>query len=292
MADVSALLLSLGEPTTQCAHRALLNQTVALDRIVRIEGVSPFSKAFNLGVSRISTEYFLQCDADMVLKPECVEVLLDAMACEYALVFGYLRDPLLGSVQGVKLFRTSVCRDFPLKPLAHCESQQLEDWSAAGWKFLKLTRCLGTHRTDRSNSVYNFERFRRIGFKTRVRRGWKDLTNRLTKLRKRADDPAVPSLVAAALSGAFEQRSGDILTPAVDSPGLLRWLGDGSDDFVRRQLRSDDYKDWIALAHFCKTKILDESDVVDESDFLVPWERYLAEELSTHLTSDRGCVFR
>src|SRR3989304_639862 len=83
---VSGLLLTIGESTFPEARAALQRQSVSLHRIVVIENVRPFSEAFNQGVSKVDTPFFVQCDADMMLNENCVEVLFSKMTPETGMV--------------------------------------------------------------------------------------------------------------------------------------------------------------------------------------------------------------
>ena len=124
----------------------------------------------------------------MVLDENCIETLASRMQKGVGIVVGYLRDPLQGRIEGVKLFRTECCRSYPLKDVPSVETTFLADLETNGWEVRFLTQeeshSLGTHRTDMSDPVYFFERFKNLGGKIFVRRGWTDLMRRLFNLRK------------------------------------------------------------------------------------------------------------
>jgi hypothetical protein len=105
VSDVAAVALTLGEPSTDRALASLRSQTLPPAEVVLIERRTPFHRAFNSGMRSISTPFFLQLDADMVLDPDCVQRLRGAMAPDVAITVGALRDPLIGTITGVKLFR-------------------------------------------------------------------------------------------------------------------------------------------------------------------------------------------
>ena len=73
---VTGMVLSIGEPSTTRAIESLKAQTIPCEDIVLVENVSPFHEAMNAGIARVSTPLFIQCDADMIADPDCVETLL------------------------------------------------------------------------------------------------------------------------------------------------------------------------------------------------------------------------
>jgi hypothetical protein len=105
MSDVSAAVLTLGEPTTGRALASLRAQTLPVERVVVVDGIRPFHRALNTAASRVTTPFFLQVDADMVLDPPCTEVLRKAITTGVAIAVGPLRDPLMDTITGVKVFR-------------------------------------------------------------------------------------------------------------------------------------------------------------------------------------------
>jgi cellulose synthase/poly-beta-1,6-N-acetylglucosamine synthase-like glycosyltransferase len=106
--DVSAVVLTVGEPSTAEAIESLHRQTVPLRDIIVVRDVTPFHKALNAGAARVKTRFFVQVDADMILDPRCVAALRSGMHRRAGIVVGRLRDALTQDVVGIKLFRT-VC---------------------------------------------------------------------------------------------------------------------------------------------------------------------------------------
>ena len=79
MTEVTGLVLTIGEETTERAISSLKQQTIPPQDIIVIENVSPFHRAINVGWTRVKTPFFIQCDADMVLDPDCLETMLPSM---------------------------------------------------------------------------------------------------------------------------------------------------------------------------------------------------------------------
>src|SRR5919198_180508 len=105
MGDVGAVVLTLGESTTARAVACLRAQTLPIEQVAVVEGVTPFHRALSAGVDAVSTPFFLQVDADMVLDRDCAAQLRATMAPTVGIVAGSLRDPLMRKVGAIKLFR-------------------------------------------------------------------------------------------------------------------------------------------------------------------------------------------
>jgi hypothetical protein len=132
--DVSAVVLSIGEPTTPRALASLQLQTVALRDIIVIRDVRPFHKALNAAVAQVRTRFFVQVDADMILDPLCVAMLRTEMTDDAGIVVGHLRDELIGDVVGIKLFRTRCFAGRGFRNSISPDTDFGRDIAAAAWK--------------------------------------------------------------------------------------------------------------------------------------------------------------
>jgi hypothetical protein len=155
MSDVAAVVLTLGEQTTGRAVRSLEAQTLPPDDVVIVEGVRPFHRALNRGADRVASPFFVQLDADMVLDPDCIEVLRDGMGPQVGITVGALRDPLMGRIAGVKMFRRSCFDSLRLQDTVGPEIDFYLSLGRLGWQTRYLTGCgrrrlrspaLGDHR--------------------------------------------------------------------------------------------------------------------------------------------------
>lgn len=167
MRHVSAVVLSIGEPYLQRALDSLKKQTVPVREVIRVEHVHPFSRAFNQGAAQVKTPFFLQLDADMVLDPDCIQRLLDGMEDDCALTVGHLRDPMLGVVVGVKLFRSLCVQQQGFPETISSDTDWLQLVTQMGWKHRYVTDeslqpcpCLGAHEPD-YNPNYIFCKYAR-----------------------------------------------------------------------------------------------------------------------------------
>jgi hypothetical protein len=136
--DVSVVLLTLGEPTTARALESVHRQTERPASVVVVEGVSPWTDALQRGVSAVRTPFLLQVDADMILDPTCLEALRGAMTPSVGIVGGKLRDPLVGSLPAVKLFRRECFEAEPLRPSISPDSDFYERIGLRGWATIYL----------------------------------------------------------------------------------------------------------------------------------------------------------
>jgi hypothetical protein len=206
VSDVSAILLTVGESTTAQARASLLAQTLPPVEIHEISNVAPFQVAFNAGVARVETPFFLQVDADMILDPDCLERLRTLMTDRLGVLIGGLRDPLQGTVQGVKLFRTAYCRSVAVPDTITCETDHLKGLSAHDLesRFLGRKTSFGSHRVDLDDANYQFERFRLMGLKITRRPMWWNVGFRMTNLALSRQHPIAPTAAAALLFGLFD----------------------------------------------------------------------------------------
>jgi len=134
MGDVSAIVLSNGEPCTARALACLDRQTLCPEEVLLVgPEVSPFYRAFNAGAEQVKTEFFVQVDSDMVLDEDCVEGLRSRMSEGVGMVSGLLRDPLLLRIMGVHLFRTECVRATAYSDSVVPESDFSTAMQDAGW---------------------------------------------------------------------------------------------------------------------------------------------------------------
>lgn len=204
--DVTALVLTVGEPTLPRALAALDGQRRPAGRRVIIEHVDGFGEAFGLGVTHVSTDLMLQCDADMILDPDCLATLHAAMRDDAALCLGRLADPLLGPIEGIKLFRTAALRRCPLEPGLTAETDQVARFRAAGYSVIHAVRgtgpngppgdVLGRHEPAYDDPEYIWHRFLRLGRKARRRRRPQTFRRFLTGLRTSPHPAAELALIA------------------------------------------------------------------------------------------------
>lgn len=192
MSEVSAVVLSVGEPYTQRAIDSLAAQTVPIQNVILVEkNVSPFFRAINEGARQVRTRFFVQVDADMVLDPNCVEVLLGGVRADTGIMVAELRDPLEGHVVGIKLFRTecfrhaampnSISPDTDFGAILQRLGWRTEYVQAAGIDPSAVAPALGEHRPDYTPS-YTYRKMLLEGSRLRHRAARHGLFWRMGKI--------------------------------------------------------------------------------------------------------------
>ena len=216
--NISAVVLTIGEATfSECIER-LKNQTLPLDEIIVIENNYVLHEAYNEGVQRVKTDYFLQCDADMLTDPDCVEVLMGAFNDDIGVSIGYLKDELLGEVQAIKLFRTSCNRGRPFAEGVTTDTDAISEMRTQGYKVAFAKRegskhghsddVLAEHCPDYNNQTYTFGRFMRLGAQIRQRYCYDEYHSCLQSL-KESHHPMADVALAAFCHGFFKWSEGN-----------------------------------------------------------------------------------
>jgi len=230
--DVTALVLSVGEPYMERALASVRDQRPAVAAIVTVRGVTPFYRALNEGARRVTTPYFVQVDADMVLDPLCCAALRACVTERVGLVVGHLRDPMLGRIVGVKLFRTAcvAAQPFPnaISPDTEFEKAMWQcGWTTvyalchAGLEPVAL-HTFGAHRPDYT-PLYTFRKFLLTGARLRHRR--RGTLPWLIRQLRASGHPAARFALVATAHGIFLDAQGDLLVP-FESTSEFQRLGE------------------------------------------------------------------
>lgn len=228
--DVTAVLLTIGEPFLARARASIERQTQPPADVVVVAGVTPFHRAFNAGAARVRTAFFAHVDADMVLDPTALADLRAGMAPGIGLVVGGLRDPLRGSIVGLKLYRTACATAQPCPDSISPAVDLARAICARGWMTAHalayrpgpraLWHTFGEHRPDYT-PLYTFTKFRLLGARYRRWRNGPGLRRMMALLRD-SGHPAAPIALAGAAVGVFWAESRDALRPCAPSAELDR----------------------------------------------------------------------
>lgn len=221
----------MGEPGTRRALESMQSQTSALREVIVIRGVSPFSAALNQGALSVRTPFFIQVDSDMVLDSDCVERLRHGMSSEVGIAAGLLRDPLMGEVGAVKLFRRACFDAVRLRDTVSTDIDFYLELAERGWVTLYVlgearpgrTRTVGEHRPVYSAS-YTYATYYLLGARYWRLRDLMSLRWRLHKLR--ASRHWVAPLARVALAhGLFSDEARDVAKGSVQiDSAVLRQL--------------------------------------------------------------------
>jgi hypothetical protein len=239
VSDVSAVVLTLGEETTDRALASVKAQTLPVEQLVMVDRVRPFHLAFNEGAERTRTPFFVQVDADMVLDPDCIQRLRNAIGARTGIAVGALRDPLMGTIAGVKMFRTSCVETVRLRDTV---APEIDHWVALGrrgWVTECLTgrdrrsvdgATLGAHRPNYTVD-YVFGTFYRLGRQYAHREDARALRWRYSRLRS-SPHPLAPVGRIAMAHGILGRETRDFAKPCprTDDSVFLGRLARSSED--------------------------------------------------------------
>jgi hypothetical protein len=226
MSDVSAVVLTIGESFTPRALESIARQTLPAAEVILVENVSPFFRAMNEAVGRMKSPFFVQVDADMILDPSCFEALRAEVREDTGIVVGELRDPLLGRVVGIKLFRTECFGRTAFRDSITPDTDFGAEIARLGWKTLyvattdedtrALPRTLGEHRPDYT-PAYTYRKHILEGCRLRYRGARGGLRWRFDRLGESTHSLATLAQVALG-HGFFLPTERDELMPWEDDP--------------------------------------------------------------------------
>jgi hypothetical protein len=221
MSDITALVLTTGEETTQRAINSVKEQTLKPKEIIIIENVTPFHRALNSGSSKVKTEFFVQVDSDMILDEDCFEQLRKFMKPNTGAVYGDLRDSLIGRTCCVKMYR-SKCFDFvQLRDSISPDTDFRDDMIKQGWSASRALRLVGEttnlwhtfgeHKPSYTPQ-YTYSKYLLEGRRYRYRKKLGALIWHLKRLRDSSHEVSLIAQIAM-LHGIFLNEDSDLLKP-------------------------------------------------------------------------------
>lgn len=238
MSDVTAVVLTIGEPFTERALESLKSQTLPPHEVIIVENMSPFHRAMNEAARRVKTPFFVQVDSDMILDATCIQALRSAVLEKTGLVIAELRDPLMGQVVGIKLFRTACFQRDAFRDTISPDTDFVEQLEQAGWKTLYIGRppgqpdapkhTYGEHRPDYT-AAYTYRKFLLEGRRCRYRGARGALEWRFERLERVARENPEMARIAevaqvAAATGFFLPTERDGLTVLEADPKASKVL--------------------------------------------------------------------
>lgn len=257
MSDVSAVVLTIGEPFAERALASLSGQTLPPREVIVVENVAPFHRAMNQAARRVTTAFFVQVDADMVLDPTCLEALRAEVREDTGIAVGALRDPLLGHVVGVKLFRTECFGLATFRDSVTPDTDFGAEIGRRGWKtrYLGLPdgepgaapRTFGEHRPDYT-PAYTYRKHILEGCRLRYRGARAGLRWRFERLDASPHPLAEIALLALA-HGFFLPSERDLLQPGGDQPEAARLAA-----LLESERRCDAAADLLPLARHARLR--------------------------------------
>lgn len=242
LSDVTAVVLSIGEPYVERAIDSVRRQSLPAREIVVVENVSPGHQALNHGIRQVRTAFFVEVDADMILDPSCFAELRAGADASTGVVIGPLYDPLMGPIAGVKLFRTECFGAVEFPDTLSPDTDLVKELEQRGYeKRIRLCHpspgqekplwhVFGLHEPDYT-PLYTFEKYAVLGRRYRYRNDPRTYRWRLDQLRRL---PSETTLIARAAMahGLFLPGERDLLQPKKETPAfrfLMELLGQTSE---------------------------------------------------------------
>ena len=186
--DVTAVVLTMGEPTTREAIDSLRRQTMRPREVIVVRGKAPVHKALNTGAAQVKTPFFIQVDTDMILDPHCIAALRSNMRRRTGIAVARLRDALIEQVEGVKLFRSKCFESEVFPNSISPDTDFVNAIARRGWETIRIG-CLGadqwaTFGEHRPNYtfLYTYHKSLRQGRRYRYRRSISSLQRHLGRL--------------------------------------------------------------------------------------------------------------
>ncbi len=216
--DITAMIMTVGEDTTQRAVDSVARQSLPPHDIVLDYSPGSFHYKFNANVSRINTEFFVQVDSDMILDKTCFEDLASGFTNGVGVVYGQLRDPMEGRIVGVKMYRRTCFDTFRLQDHISPDSDFINQIARLGWTkvfVVKHTRgpreywhTVADHQPHYT-ADYTYSKYLIMGMRDRYWKRIRSLKGRLQRLHRHSHPNALIA-VAALVSGVFIEESRDL----------------------------------------------------------------------------------
>ena len=137
--------LTVGASSKPRALRALRDQNYPHTKTV-INNVAPMSAAFQAMLDRCETQYFVQLDEDMVLRPGALQKLHLSILGQTQQSQGkvsHVVHPLWDqhldrAIVGIKAYNHHVVKDYPYRDIQSCEMDQVRRMKAAGFRMVSF----------------------------------------------------------------------------------------------------------------------------------------------------------
>lgn len=148
----TVFLLTVGDPAFQACKESVEQQTGALFTIETIQDVCPFNAAAQEMMTRCATPYFIQVDEDMILHPDAVHRMEQAMTqapAEVGMICFHLYDEDRECpIQGIKIYRTELMKRLMFRDLKASEMNLLDQMGEQGIRWILHPDVLGRHGTQ------------------------------------------------------------------------------------------------------------------------------------------------
>ena len=150
--STTVFILTVGEQTFQACQASIDQQSGVAFRTEIIRDVCPFSAAAQEMITRCMTPYFIQVDEDMILNPDAVSRMEQAMMqapAEVGMICFHLYDEDRESpIQGIKIYRTELMKRLMFRDLKASEMNLLDQMGEQGIRWILHPDVLGRHGTQ------------------------------------------------------------------------------------------------------------------------------------------------
>ena len=157
--STTVFLLTVGDPAFQNCQDSVERQTGVAFQSETIQDVSPFNAAAQEMIRRCRTRYFIQVDEDMILHPDAISRMEQAMTqapAEVGMICFHLYDEDRECpIQGIKIYRTELMRRVSFQDLKASEMNLLDQMGEQGIRWVLHPDILGRHGTTYTpESIY------------------------------------------------------------------------------------------------------------------------------------------
>lgn len=170
--NLTVFVIKSGDnPNYEGCVQALQKQTILFNMNL-VRNYAPMSKAFQEMLNRVTTEYFIQVDEDMILKSNAIELMYNTMQnidSKIAMKCFYLKDIHLNfNLYGVKIYKSEIFKKYPYNQ-AHvsCEVEQLDRMKVDGYTVEFSTEVMGDHSPLWTNKNI-YERYQNLMYKYKI----------------------------------------------------------------------------------------------------------------------------
>lgn len=154
--QITVFVMTVGAPTFGACLEHLRHQDCRFELAV-IDHIAPISAASQCMLDRCRTPFFVQVDEDMLLRPHAVRTLherLQGAPAKVAEVVGALFDVHLErAIEGVKIYRHAILRDYPFEDADGCDIRQVRRLEADGFEVLRHSPAATARMTAESPEI-------------------------------------------------------------------------------------------------------------------------------------------
>lgn len=150
---LSVVILSAGEESLEDCLKALNDQDCSF-RIEEIKDICPMSTAFQMMHQICKTSYFIQLDADVILKPYAVSFLYERIKRSNFLCYnvsGQLYEEGFGPGGSVRCWKKYIFRIFRFRDIRTVDRDFYKRARLLGFHRKSFNEILGTHRPRHSH---------------------------------------------------------------------------------------------------------------------------------------------